>query len=383
MKKIRVAVMFGGQSFEHDISILTALQAMPAVRAAGMEPVPLYCSLDGVWFGGSCLEKEATYRLNRVKTLATRLELAATDGSVVAIRRLFWQLARRQLVADVILPCFHGAPGESGALLGPFEAAGVPVATSGTVALALAINKAAAKSMAAAAGVPVLFGVTIQRNGSRLGLDQLSYPLIVKPLSLGSSIGISLATNRCELDRALDMVFRLDSSALVEPALDNFREINCSVARFINGPVASVCEEVFPGSGFLSFADKYQGGAKAAGGSKGCKPAAKTGKSGGMAACGREVPARLEDDLGERIRSLAITAFESLGCEGVVRVDFLIDKSGRPWFNELNAIPGSLAWYLWEASGVTFAQLVRGLIERAAVRAQAAATLKIEAPKIF
>lgn len=229
------------------------------------------------------------------------------------------------------------------------------------------MNKPAAKAVLRAEGLPVLDGVTVKSSNftpEALGnIEQtLKYPLIVKPADLGSSIGISKADDRESLEAALNLVFKFTRSALVEPCLYPMKEINCAVLGDCDGARASVCERPFSGDEFLSYKDKYLSGGKSKGGSNGGPVKA------GMGSGGREIPAKLSEELTKQVQDLSIAAFNALGCSGCARVDCMVDLDGNVYINELNTIPGSLGFYLWEAGGLSFPALLDEMLRLALKR---------------
>jgi D-alanine-D-alanine ligase len=364
-----VAVVFGGRSGEHEVSIITAHQVMDALEVAGYSLLPIYISKDGEWFAGE--------KLNNLKLFQDRnLELNKVDNVWKvslspdrSIRTLILHpegkrgIFRKppQLWADVFFPTVHGSFGEDGTLQGLFELADVPYVGSNVLASAVGMDKAKMKDIFRAAGIPVLECVTLSRNefqqdnkASLLHLENFcEYPLMVKPLRLGSSIGVKRCKNSEELKYALEVAFYLDMNILVERALENFTEVNCSVI----GPPeeASVCEQPVTSGDILSFESKYK---------EGNKKTSPSGSKGGMASSKRILPAPLSPSLTERVQDLAIKAFRAIGASGVARLDFLIDNSEKALFlNEINTMPGSLAFYLWEASGLPFDQLVKRVID--------------------
>lgn len=370
----RVAVIFGGRSVEHEVSVITAHQGMDALNVAGFEVLPIYISKNGYWYAGEGLHDLRAYAdLSRDFAElpgVSRVSLSPDRG----VRRLLAGRVRGGLFrrtpalwADVFFPMTHGSFGEDGTLAGLLEMADVPYVGADVLASAIGMNKAITKHIARAHGVPVLDCVVFEREAiqadpgaARARITAFAeLPLIVKPVHLGSSIGVRRCAAADELTEALAAAAVLDSHVLVERALSDFFEVNCSVV----GPPdeVSVCEQPTTGATLLSFDEKYRRGARA---SKGAAAA-------GMASLGRVVPAPIPDELTRLVQRLAITVFNGIGASGVARVDFLYDRAAsRLYFNEINTIPGSLAFYLWEATGVPFDQLVSRLVDTALRRSR-------------
>lgn len=362
----RVAVIFGGRSVEHEVSVITAHQGMDALRVAGFEVLPVYISKSGKWFAGEALHDLRIYAdmsrdfarlpsVYRVSLSPDRDVRALVPAR--AARGLFGRTP--DLWADVFFPMTHGSFGEDGALAGLFELADVPYVGADVLASALGMNKATMKQVARAHGLTALDCLVVDRATIQADLAAVrrrvgefaDFPLIVKPVHLGSSIGVRRCAAPDEVSEALAAAAVLDSHVLIEPALSDFFEVNCSVI----GPpeVVSVCEQPTSEATILSFDDKYRRGSKAA-----------KGTFGGMASLGRIIPAPIGQELTELVQAQALTAFRAIGASGVARIDFLYDRTAsKLYFNEINTIPGSLAFYLWEATGLPFDQLVHRLVD--------------------
>jgi D-alanine-D-alanine ligase len=377
--RIRVGVFFGGQSVEHEVSIISALQAIPMFDADKYEVVPVYMARDGGMYVG-----EADIEAYRdIPALVARSRRVAPVSEGGRFRLYLWPpggLARffkggRALEIDVAFPIVHGTNVEDGALQGWFKTMGVPFVGSGVVASAVGMDKYATKAMLKSAGIPALdcrlvlakpFFADADAEMEALDSD---FPVVVKPVNLGSSIGISVAGSRAELRDALSYAFRFTNSAIVERAVQPLREINCAVLGDRDGVEASECEEPIGSGALLSYEDKYV----VKGGGKGKGSAELSAK--GMGAAKRRLPADLSPDARETVRDLACRAFRALGCSGVARVDFLMDADGTAWVNEVNTIPGSLAYYLWEAVGMPFPVLLDRLVDLALKREREEASL--------
>jgi len=389
-----VAVVFGGRSVEHEVSIISASQVMDALEVANYKVLPVYVTKEGAWYAGRPLRELSVFRdpnlhlndLSGVHKVALSPDRTARLMTLHPYAKRGFFKRDPELWADVFFPCLHGSFGEDGSIQGLFEMADVPYVGCGVPAASLGMDKIRSKATCGAAGVPVLDCVwTTRAQWKRDPLEFLKriegafpYPVIVKPCSLGSSIGVKRCLDSAGVRDAVDTALVLDDRALVEPALTDFREVNCSVT----GPpyAASVCEMPHYKGELLSFESKYSAGGKSgklAGGKMSSRGFGKAigSKAGispeGMASLNRTIPAPITAEQTAETQRLAIAAFESIGGEGIARVDFLLDdRDGRVYFNEINTMPGSLAYYLWEATGVGFDQLVTRLVEGALRRSE-------------
>lgn len=363
--KMRVAVLFGGHSVEHEVSIISGLQALAAMDTAKYDAFPLYIAKDNTLYVGEHLRRIESFRDMAACLSAAEAVLAVPgDGCVNLVRRQPKKFAHNVLATfDVAVPVVHGTNVEDGTLMGWLEMLGVPYAACDVTSSALGMDKFAMKAVLRQAGVPVLEAVEYTGKEYAMNSEQVldaiesrfGYPVIVKPVNLGSSVGISKAKDRQSLVDAMDLAVSFSPRVLVERAVSNLREINCSVLGDRDNARASACEEPLNAEDILTFGDKYLSG-----GSK------KTGVSGGMTDLKRRCPAELPDGMTERVQELAVQTFKALGCLGVSRVDFLNDKeTGELWVNEINTIPGSLSFYLWQEVGVSFTALMDELVELA------------------
>ena len=369
-----VAVLFGGRSVEHEVSVITGHQVMDAVKAAGYRVLPIYLTKDGEWYAGDSLHNLQLFTDPAGDPVAASAVYRVSLSPDRSIRQLIIHPHARQglfrkppvLWAEVFFPALHGTFGEDGALQGLFELADVPYVGAGVAASAIAMDKALAKVICRGAGIPVLDWLVLSRqeweSDSARALEHIesfcSYPIIVKPVSLGSSIGVRRCGNQPSLREAIATALVLDDRVLIERALSDFIEINCAVM----GPPeqASVCEQPLTKDAILSFDAKYRSAGK--GVKQGEKP-------GGMASLDRIIPAPIAADLTQRVQGYAIQAFRAIGAAGTSRIDFLFQPTQEVlYLNEINSLPGSLAFYLWEASDLPFDQLVDKLIAIALAR---------------
>ncbi len=367
---IKVGIFFGGRSVEHEVSVITAQQAMAAMPSDRLTPVPIYIAKSGAWYTGAPLLELERYRdIDRLIAASTRITMHPEPGSggeliVAGSRRgLLGGMPRTVERFDVAMPLIHGSNGEDGTLQGLLELAGVAYCGCGVAAAAVSMDKRLARTALRGAGVPVLDDVAVSRARWREGAETLcaeleahpGYPMYVKPRNLGSSIGVAHVVDRHRLLDALDLAFRYDADVLAEPALEGIVEINCSVLGAGDDARVSVCEQPVS-SGTLSYADKYLSGGKGKSGAK--APAT------GMKSAQRIIPAPIPEGLAARIQDAAVAAFRAIGAAGVTRVDFLVNVERDSFVvNELNTVPGSLAFYLWEASGLPFEDLLLRLVE--------------------
>ena len=375
---IKVAVVCGGSSVEHEVSVITAMQAAAALDRNKYTPVALYITKDNRFFTGEHLLDIDSY-----KNIPAALEKAM---EVIPVRRegksFLMSFPPRTLgkgtfiEIDAVLTAVHGTNVEDGTLQGLLEYWGVPYTGCDVCASAAGMDKWVMKALFKAMDIPCLDGLCISRTEFYADMEavldrveaQVGYPAVVKPSNLGSSVGISKARDRASLEEALAVALGFAQTAICEHAVEHLREINCAVLGDGDSARASVCEEPLNATDILTYKDKYQSG----GGAKGAKTGgAKTAGSGakgasGMASLARQVPADLPPETEARVRELAVRAFHAIGASGVARVDFLMDgQTGALYVNEINTIPGSLSYYLWEAAGMSFTQLVDELIQLA------------------
>ena len=353
-------VAFGGVSPEHEVSVLSAMQAISALEETEYTVVPLYITKSGRWRSGEpLLDLENYSDLDPLIESTVPCTFSHDElGQPVLLeteKRGFFSSPRSWPIYAV-LPSFHGSEGENGAFQGTCEMYDIPYAGSGVFASSLGMDKVKAKELCEAHGIPVVESVSFnesewgqQQETVEARIDSLGFPVVVKPVSLGSSIGVLRADNRDELVEAVETSFRYDANLLVEKAVTPLMEINCSVLGDGEEARASVCERPLGKEETLSFEDKYQSGQ---GGEK------------GMASADRVIPADIPDDMSRRIQQLALKIFRLFRASGVARLDFLIQsENNKIYFNEINTIPGSFSFYLWEESGLNITGLMNELID--------------------
>ena len=374
----RVAVLFGGPSVEHDVSIISAQQLM-AVMEPRHDPIPVYLARDGRWWTGDALRDIGSFGGDEPAGAEPCELRLGRDGAPFAAPGGSRFRGDRELNADVAVCAIHGTGGEDGSLLGALELSGIPYVGGGVSPAAVAMDKRLAKLVFSEAGIEVAPHTLIHREEftrerasaiERAHGDQ-GTPSYVKPATLGSSIGVGRATSREELEEALELCFELDRTALVEPALDDFVEVNVAILGSRGTELrASVIEQPVRGEeAALSFEDKYLRGGK--GGAGEAKRAGGGGKAGGasegMASADRLIPAPISDAAAEAVEATGKKAHHALGFFGVVRYDFFLkDEEGAPprvVLNEPNTVPGSFAFYLFEPAGLPFDELADALLD--------------------
>lgn len=365
MTKLQLGVFFGSRSCEHEVSIISAVQLMRAADPEKYDVIPVYISQKGIWYTGESLKEIQSYTPfveNSPGIQAVSLDLTPGSGALIAYqpsRGLFGGL-KQVVLARLDCAClvFHGLHGEDGAIQGLLEMANLPYTSPGVASSAIGMDKILMKQFFRGAQLPVLDsqwyaarqwqedaqGVTAAIEG------ELGYPVFVKPANLGSSIGVSRADDADSLQEAMELAFSYDRRVLVEKGLDKPIELNCAVMGYDGQCRASVLEMPNSGGEVLTFAEKYlQGG---------------TGK--GMASLARIVPAPIEDSLRDEIQALSRKIFTLMDCKGVVRIDYMFDRvTENVYITEINTIPGSLAYYLWEAGGMPYPQVIDEMVKYA------------------
>ena len=357
--KTRVAMVFGGKSVEHEVSVISGIQAVMNMDTDKYEVIPVYMTKKNDMYIGEDIGKIESYKdIDGLLKRSQRVIMMNEGDRVVLFQYPLKKFGKNySQEIDVVFPVVHGTNVEDGALQGYFKTLGVPFVGCDVTASAVGMDKYIMKAILKESDVPVL-DAKVFTLSDYAEIDEMiatiesaiGYPVIVKPVNLGSSVGISVAKDRVELTRSIDDAYRYATKVLVEHAISNLREINCAVLGDENEAVASECEEPLHTKDILSYEDKYVSNAKGSG-------------SKGMASVSRKIPAELTPEKREEVRELAVRAFQALGCNGVSRIDFMIDEdNGKLYFNEINTIPGSLAFYLWEPIGVPYKELLDRMI---------------------
>ncbi|HET9401412.1 MAG TPA: D-alanine--D-alanine ligase family protein [Candidatus Acidoferrales bacterium] len=344
-KRLRVGVLFGGRSGEHEVSLVSAASVIRAMDPDKFEPVPIGIAKDGRWFAGGAAQK----MLPEVLKSGQPVMLSA-DPNVAALVPID-ERPRGGLRVDVVFPVLHGTFGEDGTVQGLLELAGLPYVGAGVLGSAVGMDKDVQKRLLRDAGLPIVPFVACGRREwecapkdvtSRI-LEELKFPVFVKPATLGSSVGMTKAHGESELGPAMNTAAEFGEKIVVERGIDA-REIEVAVLGN-DQPAASIPGEILPHREFYDYAAKYlEDGTKL------------------------EIPAKLEPAQVKKFKELAVRAFQVLDCAGMARVDFFLDrKNGKIYLNEINTIPGftSISMYpkLWEASGISYRDLITKLIE--------------------
>lgn len=385
--KIKVGIFFGGKSVEHEIAVITMSQAISALDPEKYEIVPIYISKEGVMYTGDDLLDLYQYQDMEVLLKRSYKVSVVNDGKGVKVMRCPapWIGKRVLNTIDVAFPIMHGTNGEDGTIAGFLNLLGIPYVGPDILASSIGMDKILMKKVLKESGLPVVDFISFYNmeyiKDEEKFLNEidtkLGYPVIVKPANLGSSVGIKKANDKSSLEEAIEFALEFSDRVIVEKAVQNLKEINCSVIGNITETEASVCEEPFFSDEILSYADKYMGGngSKNKAGVKGFAGVkAAQGKLGGnkgmaMAGSSKKLPADISDEKKDEIQKLAQETFKVLGCSGVARVDFLMDKeTEKVYVNEINTIPGALSYYLWEASGKSFEQEMDQVIDIALKR---------------
>lgn len=361
--KISVGVLFGGNSVEHEVSVISASQAMHALDKEKYNVVPIYITKDSKFYTGDALLDIARYKdIPALLNECEEVTLKKGNACAELVKVKSGVFGKKTVCSvDMFIPVVHGTNVEDGTLQGFLEMLGVPYAGCDVTASALGMDKYAMKCVLRDAGVRVLDAVCFYSREYFKNSDavlervesKLSYPVIVKPVNLGSSVGIKVAKNREGLVDAIEEAAAFSQKVLVERAIEKLKEVNCSVLGDYEEAETSVLEEpISSGGDILDFKDKYQGGSKNSdGGSK------------GMSGSSRKVPADVTQEQEEKIKEMCLTTFKALNCNGVARIDVMIDEAtGEIFVNEINTIPGSLSFYLWEAAGLSFDKLMDKIV---------------------
>ncbi len=364
--KINLAVMFGGKSVEHEVSVISASQAMAAADKEKYNVIPIYITKQGCFYTSpDMLDINSFKDINSLLKKSSRVILVNEDNKVKLVKYPKPLFGGDLGAIDVVLPVVHGTNCEDGTLQGYLETVDAAYAGCNVLSSAIGMDKILMKKLLKEHGVPVLdceyfYARQWDENKDELieKCEKLGYPLIVKPADLGSSVGIKKAADRQELEDAVINASSYAEKILVEHAITNLREINCAALGDSEKVITSVCEEPFSSDEILSYEEKYMGGGKN-----------KTGGSKGMASLSRKVPADIDKETEEKIRAYVADTFNILCCSGVSRVDCMIDcDTNEIYVNEINTMPGSLAFYLWEAAGLEFSGLVDELVRIALKR---------------
>lgn len=357
--KIKIGVIYGGETVEHEVSVISALQAMNNLNEDKYDIVPIYISKDRIWYTGHMLRDIEFYKeFEDEKKYATKVMLYK-KGKTFLLQRTTGIFRKDIADLDVILPVVHGNNVEDGSLAGLLDSIGIPYVGSHVLGGALGQDKVVMKQVMESVNLPIVpytwfYDSEYLDNKENIlkEIKKIGYPVIVKPATLGSSIGIEVAKNEKDIESKIEDAMEYDTKIVVEKVIENLTEVNASVLGNYEYQKVSPLEEVMGEDEILSFADKYLGNAK----SKGTA-------SKGMASTSRIVPARISEKLTKEIQDTAKQVFKALNLSGVCRVDFLIDnKENKFYVNEPNTCPGSLSFYLWKEAGMKYSELLDEMV---------------------
>ncbi len=360
--KIRVGVLFGGCSVEHEVSIITAVQAMENIDQEKYEIVPIYITKDRTWYTGKMLMDMEVYRdFDSLKKYAKKVVLVNKNGEFF-LQKANGLFNKTVAEIDLAFPIVHGKNVEDGSLQGYLDSIGIPYVGCKVLGAALGQDKVVQKMIMQASNIPTpkyvwFYDSEYLTNQDAILKDikKLGYPVIVKPATLGSSVGISVAKNETEIDTRINEAIKYDNKIIVEEMVSNLLEVNCSVCGNYEYQRTSAIAEMLTKNDFLTFEDKYIGSGK--GKAKGPKTGAKN--SGKISTGEMIVPARIDKSTENKIKELSIETFRALNLAGTTRIDFLINKETKEvYVNEPNTIPGSFAFYLWKAEGKEYKTLL-------------------------
>lgn len=366
--KIKIGVLFGGQSVEHEVSIISGIQAINYMDKEKYDIIPIYITKQNEMYVGEKIgDIEQYHDIKQLLKDSQRIIMVNNQDKVELIKYPAKKFGNNVYdYIDIAFPVVHGTNVEDGTLQGFLKMLNIPFVGCDVVSSAVGMDKYVMKTVLKDNNIPVLdclrftskdynddINAIIEKTEENIG-----YPVIVKPINLGSSIGIKIARDKNSLIEAIDYAFQYAKKILIERAVTQIKEINCSVLGDYEEAEASECEEPIGSDEILSYEDKYL--------SNGCK---KTGGSKGMTSLDRKLPADISNELREKIRNMAIETFKVLGCNGVARIDFIIDMNDNSLYvNEINTIPGSLSFYLWEPMGLKYQQQLDKMIQLALKR---------------
>lgn len=350
-----VLVIFGGKSVEHEVSVSTAYQVFKNINVKKYRIIPVYIDTMGIWWTGKPLEnikyfKKVIVAMNGMRKC--RLFQAKIEGNFLEID---YMLIKRKVKFDIALPIIHGTNGEDGTIQGMLEILNIPYVGCDVFSSAVGMDKVAQKIIFSAEKIETIpfkyfwnYEWVKNKNEVVKKIETIKYPLCIKPCNLGSSIGISIANNRKELIKSIEVAIHFDKRIIVEKAITDMKELNCSVAGYGEETLVSVCEQPIKTGKILSYDDKYKKGSK----------------NKGLMSLSRLIPAPISRKLQNQIEEWSIRAFRAIGASGVSRIDYIYDNtSNKIYLNEINTIPGSLSFYLWKKSGLTYSDLLDKLID--------------------
>lgn len=352
--KIKLGVMYGGETVEHEVSIISALQAISNLNRDKYEIIPIYIGKDRTFYTGSVLFDIETYKnFDNYKNSVKEVSLYK-KGKSFYLQNTNGLLRKDITEVDVVLPIVHGNNVEDGTLAGYLDTIGIPYVGPHVLGAALGQDKVAMKQVFLSSGIPIVdftwfFDTDYLDDKESIlkDIEKIGYPVVVKPATLGSSVGINFVKTNKDIESAIEEAISYDNKVIVEKAVENLVEVNASVIGNYENQKVSPLEEVMGLDEILSYSDKYLSSGKTKG--------SKSGGSKGMASTSRIIPARISDKLTKEIQETSKKVFKTLNLSGVCRIDYLIDKKTNKYYvNEPNTIPGSLAFYLWKEDGLEY-----------------------------
>ena len=352
--KLNVGVIFGGRSLEHEMSIVSAIQAMNNIDTDKYEITPIFISKDNVWYTGGALRYIDTFKdLDLLKRYTHKVNLLNKDGRYILQST---GIVKKEIgEIHLVLPIMHGSFGEDGSIQGFLNLLGIPYVGSNIYSSSVSQDKAFVKQILMANDIPVVkfvwFGERFYRNKKEelfKQIDNLKYPLILKPATQGSSIGIELITRKEEIDSTIDRSFNIDTKIIIEERIEEFVEYNCSVLLTPNGNITSEIEEITTNKDIRTYGDKF------------------IYEDTDESSIKRTCPAKITDKLRKQIEFYSLSVFKILNMRGTARVDFLYDKkNNKLYVNEVNCIPFCFAHHLWEARNISYKELLNIMMKDA------------------
>lgn len=367
--KIKIGLFFGGNSTEHEVSIVSALQALEFFNKSKYDILPIYITKDNKFYISEHTGNISEYK--NIKSLIEKSEqvLLVKNGKKVDLVKYPTKIFGNKVYdyIDIAFPIVHGTNVEDGTLQGLFNMLDIPFVGCDVSSSAIGMDKYVMKCVLKENNIPVLDGIVFNKfsyiedsNEVIINIKKkFDYPVIIKPINLGSSVGIKIAKDDDSLKDALDYAFTFSYKIVVEKAVTKIKEVNCSVLGDIESATASECEQPISSDEILSYKDKYLSSSSS---KNTTNASSKTG--GTMESLSRKLPADISDEMREKIRTMAVDTFKVLGCNGVARIDFIIDEEDdKVYVNEINTIPGSLSFYLWKAVGMDYTTLLEKMIQ--------------------
>ncbi len=365
--KIKLGVFFGGKSVEHEVSIITAIQAIENINKEKYDIIPVYIAKNNKMYCGEFIGDIRQYKdINSLLNNSREVTLAQKGDKVVLLKcnKRFFEKSIYDYI-DIAFPIVHGTNVEDGTIQGYLKMFNLPYVGCDVISSAVGMDKYVCKCLLKENNIPVLdckcftlkdFNDSVENIMEEVEKD-IPYPVIVKPVNLGSSVGIEIAKNKEELQKSIENAFSYSKKILVEKVIVKLKEVNCSVVGDYEEAMASECEEPVKTDEILSYTDKYISGGKKTGGKM-------AGSKNSMNAGVLKLPAEITKEQKQTIQDLAIKTFKILGCSGVIRIDFMIDEdTNQIYVNEVNTIPGSLSFHLWRATNLNYTDLLDKLID--------------------